>query len=76
MAKCHFGRAEEVLELLNEANRLRQRDLQIADYYMGMGLAYWELERYPEALQWLERSRAQNSRIEETSSLLASTYLR
>jgi adenylate cyclase len=76
MAKVILGRAEEALELLNEAIRLSPRDLQFADYCMGMGLAYWELERYPEALQWLERSRARNSRIEGTSFLLASTYLR
>jgi adenylate cyclase len=76
VAKILSGRAEEALESLNEAIRLSPRDLQIADYYMGMGMAYWELERYPEALQWLERSRAQNSGIEVTSFLLASTYLR
>jgi adenylate cyclase len=76
MAMIVLGRAEEALESLNEAIRLSPRDLQIADYYMGMGMAYWELERYPEALQWLERSRAQNSGIEGTSFLLASTYLR
>jgi adenylate cyclase len=76
LAKILSGRAEEALESLNEAIRLSPRDLQIADYYMGMGMAYWELERYPEALQWLERSRAQNSGIEVTSFLLASTYLR
>jgi len=76
LAKILSGRAEEALESLNEAIRLSPRDLQIADYYMGMGMAYWELERYPEALRWLERSRAQNSGIEVTSFLLASTYLR
>jgi TolB-like protein/class 3 adenylate cyclase/Tfp pilus assembly protein PilF len=76
MAEIALGRAEDALESLKEAIRVSPRDLQIADYYMGMGMAYWELERYPEALQWLERSRAQNSRIEGTSFLLASTYLR
>jgi tetratricopeptide (TPR) repeat protein len=70
------GRAEEALESLNEAIRLSPRDLHIADYYMCMGVAFWELERYPEALQWLERSRAQNPGIEGMSFLLASTYLR
>jgi adenylate cyclase len=76
MAKIVLGRAEEALESLNEAIRLSPRDLQIADYYLLMGVAYWELERYPEALDWLERSKAQNSRIEATKFLLASTYLR
>jgi adenylate cyclase len=76
VAKIFLGRAEEALESLNEAIRLSPRDLQIADYYMSMGMAYWELERYPEALDWLERSKAQNSRIEATKFLLASTYLR
>jgi adenylate cyclase len=76
LAKIFLGRADEALESLNEAIRLSPRDLQIADYYMGMGMAYWELARYPEALRWLERSRAQNSGIEATSFLLASTYLR
>ena len=76
VAKIFLGRAEEALESLNEAIRLSPRDLQIADYYMAMGMAYWELKRYPEALDWLERSKAQNSRIEATKFLLASTYLR
>jgi adenylate cyclase len=76
MAKIILGRAEEALESLNEAIRLSPHDLQIADYYMCMGAAYWELERYPEALNWFERSKAQNSRIEVTRFFLASTYLR
>ena len=76
VAKIFLGRAEEALESLNEAIRLSPRDLHIADYYMCMGMAYWELERYPEALDWFERSKAQNSRIEATNFLLASTYLR
>jgi adenylate cyclase len=76
VAKIMLGRAEEALESLNEAIRLSPRDLHIADYYMCMGVAYWELERYPEALNWFERSKAQNSRIEATKFLLASTYLR
>ena len=76
LAKVILGRAEEALESLNEAIRLSPRDLQIADYYMCMGAAYWELERYPEALNWFERSKAQNSRIEVTKFFLASTYLR
>jgi TolB-like protein/predicted Zn-dependent protease len=76
VAKIFLGRAEEALESLNEAIRLSPRDLQIADYCMSMGIAYWELERYPEAVDWLERSKAQNPRIEATKFLLASTYLR
>jgi adenylate cyclase len=76
VAKIMLGRAEEALESLNEAIRLSPRDLHIADYYMCIGGAYWELERYPEALGWFERSRAQNSRIEITNFFLASTYLR
>jgi TolB-like protein/class 3 adenylate cyclase/Flp pilus assembly protein TadD len=76
VAKIMLGRAEEALESLNEAIRLSPRDLHIADYYMCVGAAYWELERYPEALNWFERSKAQNSRIEATKFLLASTYLR
>jgi adenylate cyclase len=76
VAKIFLGRAEEALESLNEAIRLSPRDLQIADYYMSVGMGYWELARYPEALDWLERSKAQNSRIEATKFLLASTYLR
>jgi TolB-like protein/Tfp pilus assembly protein PilF len=76
MAKILLGRAEEALESLKEAIRLSPRDLQIADYYLLMGVACWELERYPEALNWFERSKAQNSRIEATKFFLASTYLR
>jgi adenylate cyclase len=76
MAKIAMGRAEEALDLLNEAIRLSPRDLYIAEFYLSMGCAYLALERYPEARQWLERSKAQNARIEATSFLLASTYLR
>jgi len=76
MAKIILGRAEEALESLNEAIRLSPRDLHIADSYMGMGVAYWELERYPEALDWFERSKSQNPRVEVTKFFLASTYLR
>jgi TolB-like protein/class 3 adenylate cyclase/tetratricopeptide (TPR) repeat protein len=76
LAKIMLGRAEEALESLNEAVRLSPRDLQIADTYLCMGVAYWELERYPEALDWFERSKAQNPRIEVTKFLLASCYLR
>jgi adenylate cyclase len=76
VAKIALGRAEEAFEPLNEAIRLSPRDLNIDMFYMCKGWAYWELERYPEAMQWLERSKAQNSRIEATSFFLASTYLR
>jgi TolB-like protein/class 3 adenylate cyclase/Tfp pilus assembly protein PilF len=76
IAQIALGRAEEALESLNEAIRLSPRDLHIADSHMCMGAAYWELKRYPEALNWFERSNAQNSRIEATKFFLASTYLR
>jgi tetratricopeptide (TPR) repeat protein len=76
MAKIFLGRAEEALESLNEAIRLSPRDLHIADYSMCLGVAYWDLERYPDALNWFERSKAQNSWIEATKFFLASTYLR
>jgi adenylate cyclase len=76
VAKIALGRAEEAFEPLSEAIRLSPRDLHIADFYLCIGFAHWDLERYPEALQWLERSKAQNSRLEITSFLLASTYLR
>jgi adenylate cyclase len=76
MAKIFLGRAEEALESLNEAIRLSRRDLHIADYSMCLGVAYWDLERYPDALNWLERSKAQYSWIEATKFFLASTYLR
>ena len=61
MAKIALGRAEEAFEPLNEAIRLSPRDLHSADVIFCMGWAYWELERYQEALQSLERAIAQNS---------------
>jgi adenylate cyclase len=76
VAKIALGRAEEAFEPLNEAIRLSPRDLNIDMFYTCKGWAYWELDRYPEAMQWLERSKAQNSRIEATCFFLASTYLR
>ena len=76
MAKTALGRAEEAVELQDEAIRLSPRDLHIADIYACKGWALWELECYPEALLWLERSRAQNLQLTFASAFLASTYLR
>ena len=41
-----------------------------------MGWAYWELERYLEALQSLERAQALNSRLTWANAHLASIYVR
>jgi len=71
MAKIILGRSEEALASQNEAIRLSPRDLHIADYYLCVGVAYWELERYPEALNWFERSKPLNLRIEATKFFLA-----
>ena len=76
MAKIALGRAEEAFEPLNEGIRLSPRDLHSADLIFCTGWAYWELERYLEALQSLERAIAQNSRLTWASAHLASTYVR
>ena len=76
MAKIAMGRAEEAYEPLNEAIRLSPHDLHSADVIFCMGWAYWELERYPEALQSLERATALNSRLTWANAHLASTYIR
>jgi adenylate cyclase len=76
MAKIALGRAEEAFEPLNEAIRLSPRDLHSADVIFCTGWAYWELERYVEALQALERAKAQNSRLTWANAQLASTYVR
>ena len=76
MAKIALGRAEEAFEPLNEAIRLSPRDLHSADVIFCTGWAYWELERYLEALQALERAKAQNSRLTWANAHLASIYVR
>ena len=76
VALIALGRSEEAFEPLQEALRISPRDLYLADYYMCLGSACWHLERYSEAQRWLERSIAQNSRIEGTHFLLASSQLR
>lgn len=76
VAKIALGRAEEAFEPLHEALRLSPRDMFIADFYMCLGYACWELSKYSDALGWLQRSIAQNARIEATRFLLASTFLR
>jgi adenylate cyclase len=76
LAKIGLGRAAEALEPLNEAVRLSPHDSYIADFYLCLGWAYWELERYSEALDWLERSYAQNPRLEYPYFFRASTQLR
>ena len=53
MAKIALGSAEEAFEPLQEAIRLSPHDLHSADLVFCMGWAYWELERYPEALHSL-----------------------
>ena len=57
-------------------SELSPRDLHSADVIFCMGWAYWELERYLEALQSLERAKAQNSRLTWAYAHLASTYVR
>ena len=76
MAKIALGSAEEAFEPLQEAIRLSPHDLHSADLVFCMGWAYWELERYPEALQALERAQALNSRLTWANAHLASTYVR
>ena len=76
MAKTALGRAEEAFEPLNEAIRLSPHDLHSADLIFCMGWAYWELERYLEALQSLERAQALNSRLTWANAHLASIYVR
>jgi adenylate cyclase len=76
VAKLALGRAAEAFEPLHEAIRLSPRDFFIADFYMCLGWAYWELADYPNAEHWFERSIAQNSGIEATQFLFASTLLR
>ena len=76
VAKLSLGRAMEAIEPINEAIRLSPRDFHIADFYMCLGWAYWELGDHEQAKHWLERSIAQNSGIEATHFLLASTLLR
>jgi tetratricopeptide (TPR) repeat protein len=76
VAKLALGRAEEAFAPLHEAIRLSPRDFFIADFYMCLGWAYWELADHQQARHWLERSIAQNSGIEATHFLLASTLLR
>lgn len=76
VAKLGLGRSTEAIEHIHEAIRLSPRDFFIADFYMCLGWAYWDLGDHQQAKHWLERSIAQNSGIEATHFLLASTLLR
>ena len=70
-----LGRSNEAFEPVKEAIRLSPRDLYLADFYMTVGMAYWDLERYPDAIEWLTRSAAQNPKIEFVRLMLASSHL-
>ena len=76
VAKLALGRASEAIEPIHEAIRLSPRDFFIADFYMCLGWAFWDLGDHQKARHWLERSIAQNSGIEATQFLLASTLVR
>ncbi len=76
VALIGLGRSSEAFEPVQEAIRLSPRDMYIADFYMTLGAACWDLNRYPEAIDWLNRSVAQNPKIEFVHFLLASSYLR
>jgi adenylate cyclase len=76
VAKLGLGKPIEAIEPIHEAIRLSPRDFFIADFYMCLGWAYWDLGEYEQAKNWLERSIAQNSGIEATHFLLASTLIR
>ncbi len=76
VALLGLGRASEAFEPVQEAIRLSPRDLYIADFYMTIGAACWDLVRYPEAVDWLNRSVAQNPKIEFVHLLLASSFVR
>jgi adenylate cyclase len=76
LAKIYLGRSDEAIEHLSEAVRLSPRDYNIADFYVSLGAACWHLGRYAEAIDWLDRSLRQNSRIEVTHLYLASAKLR
>ena len=76
VAKLSLGKPIEAIELIHEAIRLSPRDFFLADFYMCLGWAHWDLGDHEQAKNWLERSIAQNSGIEATHFLLASTLLR
>ena len=76
VAKLALGNATEAFAPINEAIRLSPRDFFIADFYMCLGWAHWELGDHQQARHWLDRSIAQNSGIEATHFLLASTLMR
>lgn len=76
MALISLGRASEAFAPLHEALRISPRDYYVADYYMTLGWAYWELDRFEEAVVQLRRSVAQNIRLEAAYFLLASSLKR
>lgn len=49
VAKLGLGRAIEAIEPINEAIRLSPRDFFIADFYMCLGWAYWDLGDHEQA---------------------------
>ncbi len=71
-----LGRAAEAFEPVQEAIRISPRDFYISDYYMTFGWAYWELDRFQDAIEQFHRSIAQNPKIEATHFLLASSFKR
>ena len=73
VALIGLGRASEAFAPVQEAIRISPRDFYIADYYMTLGWAHWELDQYEEAVGQLRRSVAQNSKFEASYFLLASS---
>jgi adenylate cyclase len=51
-----LGRAQQAPELLTKAVQLSPRDPDLGMFYWFMGRAYFNVKKYPEAIQWLQKS--------------------
>jgi adenylate cyclase len=71
-ANIVLGQPENALEPLRKAMRLSPRDPHLSNWQMFMGAASLHLQRYGEALDWLNKSVAANPRDLFTQVFLAS----
>lgn len=70
----HLGRPKEALELINKGMRLNP--YYSWDYPFNLGRSYYELGRYKEAIEALEKAQARNENALPVKLFLAASYVR
>ena len=70
----NLGRPKEALELINKGMRLNP--YYSWDYPYNLGMAYYHLGRYKEAIEALEKAQARNENALPVKLFLAASYVR